>query len=606
MNKEELLNLYPWPESFEINSQKVIDTFAKVPLKSPSKEIWKWLSDSSRINRALGMGERLENEKDGQLIVRTKMLGIVQEWIEYPWNWVEGESIIVDRRYNCGFAQLNHSIFYFKDNNLYIYMGFTPSNTLSSILLTAGVKSVVDNLANLLSEIDSELTAGKAIPSYFSHQVDSLSDLQKDLLHERLDKCKKLGMSEQSISKIYDLICLGDELELYRIRVKELSTKWGIDNRTLLKDFLIATKANIFNISWDIICPSCLGPRSELSLLVDLLNVDHCETCRLKFETDGENSIEVTFKINPQIRKVRKIQFCAAEPARKKHIKLQWTLDKNLSDYKIELDSGNYRLRVIGDDVLYSLSVQEDGDKLLKLSRGESQVVVSNRFKLSIPEEFNNGVLIIEEEQVDPFALRPRDVFAISDFKKLFNNERLGQGIQLYLGEQTILFTDIVSSTKYYEKFGDKHAFEEIKKHFEEVYEIFEQNNGVIVKTIGDAVMASFPSPDDALKACEQANRVFDRNHSKYNFLLRMSSHVGKVIGVNSDTGIDYFGNTVNVAAKLQNIADDHQFGISSDFFSRLSDKDLNSWEISRQKINIAGKVDEVETVTLTFKESKC
>lgn len=603
MNKDDLLAKFPWPNSFEIDGQKIIDTFTVVPLKSEASAIWEWLSDSSRINRALGMGKRLEIERDGQLIVRTKMLGIVQEWIELPWSWVSGESIIVDREYNTGFAKYNHSIFYFKDNSLYIYMGFTPSSLLSKSLLTVGVKSVVADLANLLSEIDSELMSGMAVPSFFTKSIDSLNDEQKVLLNSSLESCKSSGMDDDIISRIYDLICLGDELDLYRIRLKELSVKWDLDERKLLRNFLIATKHNVFKMSWDIICPSCLGPRTEVSELVDLLNVDHCEACKIKFETDGENSIEVTFKVNPKIRAVEKLQFCAAEPARKKHIKVQWSSKDNFVKKSLYLPSGEYRLRVLGHDGSMFLSISDSGESDVLVDLSGSEIKVNNLFTINIPNEIENGIVIIEDKDADPMALRPRDVFSISDFKKLFSEQELGQGIQLYLGEQTILFTDIVSSTKYYESFGDKYAFEEIKKHFGDVYRVFEEFNGVIIKTIGDAVMASFPSPLLALKACEKVHEIFNPNHTNYNFQLRMSSHIGKVIGVNSDTGIDYFGNTVNVAAKLQNIADDQQLGVSDEFFKSLGPDDILKWDVERKKITVPGKSSELDVVTLTFKE---
>ena len=99
---------------------------------------------------------------------------------------------------------------------------------------------------------------------------------------------------------------------------------------------------------------------------------------------------------------------------------------------------------------------------------------------------------IVEENIEDRDMLRPVDLFNYQEFRDLFSREALAADIQLDVGLQTILFTDIVGSSRYYQDRGDQGAFAAVRKHFVEIYRIVGAHNGAVVKTIGDAAMAAY------------------------------------------------------------------------------------------------------------------
>lgn len=603
MEKETLLSKYPWPEEIK-GMDNLVDSYIKIPFKSDKNLVWRWLSDTSRFNRALGMKERQEREEDGKLIVTTMMMGKKQEWIEHPWKWKYGESMVLDREYIEGMGHYNHTIFYFEEGHLYIYMGFIPNGWIAKKFLELGLGVVLKDIAKLVDQMDSDAIAGEKLPSFYSDNSDKLSSLQAAILEARLEEARAGGLSKEGENLLRELISSGDDMDLYRLRPLYFIEERGLVERDILKDFLVATHFNILNISWDIICPSCLGPRTENSKLVNLLDVDHCDACKVKFETNVENAVEVTFRISKEIREVKNLVFCAAEPAKKDHIKFQWKLNGK-QDLKqcFELNEGHYAVRVLGESHVLELDVTNTQVDKIEWNVSESQrASINTKFELDISNIFDKDKTILLEEKVyDDHFLRPKDIFALPEFKKYFGNDGLGEGIQLYLGEQTIVFTDIVSSTKFYELNGDKAAFTQIKDHFKAVYKIFEDQDGVIIKTIGDAVMASFPSPLNAIRASEGLHDYFDASHSHFDFQLRISAHLGKVIGVNQNTGIDYFGNTVNLAAKLQAIAEKEQLGVSRVFFAQLEEKELVKWNINNDSIKIPGKSENVDVVVMTY-----
>ena len=86
-------------------------------------------------------------------------------------------------------------------------------------------------------------------------------------------------------------------------------------------------------------------------------------------------------------------------------------------------------------------------------------------------------------------------------FRELFSTETIAAGEGLAVKRLALLFTDLQGSTALYERIGDMKAYELVRLHFGYLRERIARNSGALVKTIGDAVMASFVDPLDALRA---------------------------------------------------------------------------------------------------------
>src|SRR5262249_52866852 len=112
--------------------------------------------------------------------------------------------------------------------------------------------------------------------------------------------------------------------------------------------------------------------------------------------------------------------------------------------------------------------------------------------------------------------------------------------------------TDVVGSSAFYEEEGDARAFAAIRRHFVDAYAEIRRHRGAVVKTIGDAVMAVFADPVDALRAARALAHRSIEGPADVLLKLRVTLNRGTCIAVNLNSGIDYFGRTVNIAAKLQ------------------------------------------------------
>jgi class 3 adenylate cyclase len=111
-----------------------------------------------------------------------------------------------------------------------------------------------------------------------------------------------------------------------------------------------------------------------------------------------------------------------------------------------------------------------------------------------------------------------------------------------------LLFSDLQGSTALYERVGDAAAFNMVREHFALLASIVRDHDGAVVKTIGDAVMASFGDPAHAVKAAlAMQARIVD-----HELVLKLGVHVGPSVVVTMNDRLDYFGSTVNMAARLQ------------------------------------------------------
>jgi class 3 adenylate cyclase len=159
--------------------------------------------------------------------------------------------------------------------------------------------------------------------------------------------------------------------------------------------------------------------------------------------------------------------------------------------------------------------------------------------------------------QRQPFLTAKR-LLSNQTFRDIYRTDTLDVDQRLKITSLTFLFTDLRGSTALYERVGDLVAFDLVRAHFNVLNEIVASEAGAVVKTIGDAVMATFPTPDRALAAAlrmREAMRKLNDERGGEDLLLKIGIHEGPCIAVTLNERQDYFGTTVNIAARVQHLA---------------------------------------------------
>jgi class 3 adenylate cyclase len=170
-----------------------------------------------------------------------------------------------------------------------------------------------------------------------------------------------------------------------------------------------------------------------------------------------------------------------------------------------------------------------------------------------------------------PF-LSGAEVLSNQAFLDLFAEETIVAGEGLVVRHLALLFTDLQGSTALYERIGDLKAFDLVRLHFGHLREVITANSGALVKTIGDAVMASFVDPLDALRAAlEMRARIgrFNRESGADLIAIKIGLHAGACLAVTLNNRLDYFGQTVNVAARVQGMAGPDEILVTDDVLGR-------------------------------------
>jgi class 3 adenylate cyclase len=153
-------------------------------------------------------------------------------------------------------------------------------------------------------------------------------------------------------------------------------------------------------------------------------------------------------------------------------------------------------------------------------------------------------------------AATAAEVTALQIFRDLFSSEALRPGEQISVGTLTVIFTVLRNSTQLYREIGDATAFGRVMNHFDVLKKVIAEEDGALVKTIGDAVMAVFRRPAAALRAMLSAQEMLAAPATGAAPLtLKAGLHTGPCIAVTLNDRLDYFGSTVNMAARLESLS---------------------------------------------------
>lgn len=604
---QDLLVQHPWPAEY-LAYGRPLEFFWQFEVDVAIRDLWPRVADTSRMNRVLGLDTmNFEEQDDGSVVGQAVHGGVRHRWTELPWQWVAEREMLSTRLYQKGLVHLVRAVFRFsvideRRTGVAIYFGWVPRHAFARAMLAFGFRNAGRGYERFCNRVAKEVAEGAEDHLSVTHRAGpELTPMGIQSLASGVDKLLNNGHPPPLVHHLKKLLAEGDTLDLDRIHVPIYARQWAVPETDVLRLFLHATRAGLLDLSWDVICPYCRGLRDEQQHLADLELSSHCEVCAESFQTSHPNVIEISFRVAPAVRDVPKVLYCSAEPSKKQHILVQRTVSPQSSVVvPTRLESGEYRVRLRGQGPGLPLVIEEGTTSTLSLDRGMFQTGAERApehvlragpkpsFEI-VNDDDATMHLMVERPTWSSDVLRPHQVLAFPDFRDLFSDEYLREGLQLAVGVQTLLFTDMVGSTLFYAKRGDADAYVEVYRHFNVIRGIVRRHAGATVKTIGDAVMAVFPRPMAAIMAAEEIHAAFGPDHSA-GLRLRISIHTGPVIAAPYNDGLDFFGRTVNVAAKLQSCADAGQVALSQEVLDDPAvTSHLASHELARVSLKVTG-----------------
>ncbi|MFT3890842.1 MAG: DUF5939 domain-containing protein [Anaerolineales bacterium] len=383
------------------------------------------------------------------------------------------------------------------------------------------------------------------------------------------------GTERALVERLEEFLDQADELSLHRIRPYLLADSWKVNRRVALEMFLRATRAGILDMSWDLLCPSCRGTTEGHTNLGDVHGSSHCPTCQIDFTVNFDHNIEVVFKPNPSVRTVEfSAAFCMGSPQLQPHVVMSQSVAPLRSlPVPLQLETGRYTLRVSNAPGSTSLYADADGGAKadLRVSQygwspdGQHVSLLPTLNLINATEA--DQTFQLERTAWSDQAATAADVTALQVFRDLFATEVVRPGEEISIGSVTLMFTDLRNSTRLYRKIGDASAFGRVREHFDVLEKAIAEEGGAIVKTMGDAVMATFRHPIDALKSVWKAQTEIAK-YGEPMLWLKVGLHKGPCIVVNLNDRLDYFGSTVNTTARLPGFSKGGELIFSEEFYN--------------------------------------
>jgi class 3 adenylate cyclase len=398
-------------------------------------------------------------------------------------------------------------------------------------------------------------------------------------LEARLEQLERVRTwSPRVVSKMEALLRTDDDAKLFRINAVAFAMERGVDEKEAIDLFLHATKLGLFSMEWRLICPQCTDAVETFHTLGSIRSTYHCTLCRTDLETSLDDFIEVSFTVSASLRKLTL------------HDPDSLAIDDFCFKYHGSTATGpdgrpwqdEWRRRIRAEAGRFVPEPDE-----LPAGRGVIEIENAMSRRAAIVA-INPGPHGRPPQTILPRFLTGKQLFVTPAFADLFRAETIVRHGGLALRDLTFLFTDLKGSTELYDRIGDLRAFHLVDQHFEHLAGVVRRHDGVLVKTIGDAVMAAFASAEKATaSAVEMLGTIerFNRERGGRDIVLKIGMHRGPAIAVTLNDRLDYFGQTINIAARTQALADGDEICLtdavleSPGVSALLSDVELTSRE---------------------------
>ena len=545
-------------------------------LKSSPERLWPFIADTNRFNRDTGVPQ-IEVDSPNKLLrnarrkVKLSLYGLPVEWEEQPFEWVKPSRFGVERVYSKGplaRLKMRAELQPRPDGGTHLIyeLWSTPRNLPGAVAIPMQINLVVARrFRDAMRKYDDSAFMGAAVEAAEPNTSQSSFDLQRlSALKQKLIADLQTTESPEPrlavAERLAEFLERGDDFAVARIRPYKLADDWHEPRRLVLEVCLRATRVGLLDFQWDLLCPLCRGPQESGLSLKDIKTDVHCDTCKIDFTVNFDRYVELTFRPNPAVRRLNVSSFCIGSPHWTPHVVAQQLLpagDKR--DLVLPLESGNYRLRALELPGSQDVTVSPEGETSAQvtLSRNgwnEEPLRVGEEFSLVLKNDTDaEQLVILERLEWSDQATTAAEVTALQMFRDLFATEALRPGEQISVGTLTVLFTDLRNSTQLYREIGDATAFGRVMNHFDVVRKAIVDHDGAVVKTIGDAVMAVFRSSADGLLAMlEVQSLLAEPGDGSRPLQLKAGLNTGPCIAVTLNDRLDYFGSTVNMAARLE------------------------------------------------------
>lgn len=559
-------------------------------LRSDPADLWPYVSDTDRFNEVTGFPAPVYTEEPlpeggSRRLARLRQYGLPIAWYDAPFEWVREREFVAVRHVTTGPLAYTRNVVRLEPRagggtDLTYEITARVGNPLGYLGIPVQIGLLLRRAFDrAFRRMDAYVQAQAAQP--FATRRTPLRAGGVARLRELAAQLVAAGHDPSLVTRLTDHIRLATDDRLTRMRPYAFADAWEADRRAVLELFLRAARIGLLDVTWDLICPDCRGAKSQVSSLREVSAQNYCASCNIDYEVDFSRSVEATFQLNPRLKAVDRADYCIGGPQNTPHILAQQVLAPGETrTLTLDLAAHLYRWRAprlaganTAPRTVGGLEDPASGRVLLDVNPAASihtgTVTLRDDGLISQPAVLGAGpatltlhnagtreqIILLEQTDWSDQASTAAAVTSLQAFRDLFSSEALRPGESISVESMTILFTDLKGSTALYRTIGDAPAFGRVMDHFDLLRAGVARNEGALIKTIGDSIMAVFPDPANAVAAAldiQEGFASYNATHGDHPLVLKMGLHQGPCIAVTLNERLDYFGSVVNIAARLE------------------------------------------------------
>ncbi len=528
--------------------------------------LWPVIADTARFNEAARLPKyQVEDilQADGRVLrlARATVGGIKLEWEERPYEWVRGSSFRQTRVFRKGPLRRFGPVVELQSEGSGTLLSYTltgePKGVVGAILFRLGFLEKGGAAIARLVKMATDYLAGERA-RLFDYAAPSLPKGAHRRVAAAVAQIEAGAYGHGLATRLGEYLLSAPEVDLMRMRPLKLARDWAAEPRLVVELFLEATRIGLLRLSWDLLCPRCRGAKSSVAALDQLPKAAHCSACNIGYDADFARNVELSFRPAPSVRELTIGEYCLNGPYSTPHVVVQQVLAPGEHrTITATLDPGPYRLRTLEPGAQIDIEHEAGAFPSIVVDDGAilaGEPISANEIELINAGKSDSGI-VIESRAWVADALTAHRATLLQAFRDLLPGEALRPGEDIAIDNVTLMFTDLAGSTALYERIGDGRAYRLVRDHFAFLAATVRRHNGTLVKTIGDAVMAAFSDPADAVRAAlsvQDEVRSFNAEQGGDAITIKIGLHGGPCIAVTMNDRLDYFGSTVNTAARLQ------------------------------------------------------
>ena len=434
------------------------------------EEAWRACSDTDRFNRAAGLGFTFEEkaQPDGTVLRfgSIQKFGMRITWEELPFEFSAPHYFISRRRFLSGPIAFVETTCRLTDDDegarLDYSVALTPRNWISRPLVIGEANlntkpQVGRTLRKLVRSLSGEVTAFEPPPPKLPKKATK--QLEKGLRNA----------DPRVTEALTALITEGSLRQQDRIQALRLADRLEIDPKIAIASCLQGVRDGALELRWEMLCPSCLGPKAHAEQLQISPDAAHCSSCNIRYDANFPDAVEVIFRPAKQVRDFEVPIDCLLSPHRTPHVLAQallrphgevtWALPLTPGSYRIETRTGQagaiLEVHPAARATSATLDITDRGarPRVLRLAPGPSQIAIRSLLGTSVQAT-------LERRWRPPFTLTAGAVLQEPEARELLPPESIAPGLETRVSRGSVLaisylvneneFADVYSSDENY------------------------------------------------------------------------------------------------------------------------------------------------------------